>query len=858
MKWAVWVLAGMFGVSEYTPLWGAPQVYRDKVGDVDFRQNDLAELRGEVVSGVLRLQVIYAANMPVADANFGEVFIDTDQNPDTGVRLGADCWVSYVTGLGFADGFVNVNGTLLDLGQAGTLADAGTNSITLSLPVSLWGGQTNVRLFVASASIPGDTAYDRAPEAGYWVPASGLTVVPRPGNPQVHLVHTDPPDTAVFPDLTGLEAKIVEGDLQLWLTFGHGVERQNLQAIQDVLVLNIGMDLDRRLWSGFINNHEDPPTFGMDRLVEVMVSDLFNKPQGALRFRKPDDPNTLADNVMSQLEAIGPLGGQETDTRLVVGRNSGFGTAANQVFLSLPLAYLDYDDGEMYLVANAFLASTFTPGSADSLPESGAIDTTVGLAPGLVVHPVASCAATEALGTDPPDDSLGFGFQGDEIITTHACALNEGGLKITVDLESLEYSDLAFVNLFVDADGDAGTGIPLRNHSAATMGADFYLSFNITPVPDPAVVGALLVDLRRVPVVAAPQRADHLVSLRTGGAVGSLQVGAHYTVTLPPELLGNPAGATARYVITTSQQSYSTHEQEDVDNPEDWDDPDTVPGVIKVDPASMPSGLDSAPDAGFYQVSAPAPLPLQISSVTPSRGDTAGGTPVVIYGSGFDRQAQVRFGAITVPTGNQTWLSSGELRVLTPANAAGPVTVTVINPGPVSTSRNNGFTYGAAPLRPPEVRGIEPLVGPIAGGTSVHISGANFVTGAAVQIGGQAAGGVVVESVDSIQAVTPPGTIGPATVRVTNPDSQSGELAGATITAAARRSCGRCFPAMAPWRAERPLQWSESVSPTGCKCSLMATPRHKSLRVRSPGDGGDRQQRLTRPKSGYSSQSRRR
>ncbi|HOX57478.1 MAG TPA: hypothetical protein PLC99_11370 [Verrucomicrobiota bacterium] len=137
------------------------------------------------------------------------------------------------------------------------------------------------------------------------------------------------------------------------------------------------------------------------------------------------------------------------------------------------------------------------------------------------------------------------------------------------------------------------------------MGADFFLSFNITPVPDPAVVGSLLVDLRRVPVVGAPQRADHWVSLWTGGTVGSLQVGARYTVTLPPELLGNPAGATARYVVTTSQQSYSTQEQEDVDNPEFWDDPETVPGVIKVDPASMPSGLDSAPDTGLYQVSAP-------------------------------------------------------------------------------------------------------------------------------------------------------------------------------------------------------------------------------------------------------------
>src|SRR5205085_2904422 len=84
----------------------------------------------------------------------------------------------------------------------------------------------------------------------------------------------------------------------------------------------------------------------------------------------------------------------------------------------------------------------------------------------------------------------------------------------------------------------------------------------------------------------------------------------------------------------------------------------------------------------------------------------------------------------------------------------------------------------------PNVSSITPNSGTTAGGTSVMISGANFVSGASVNIGGTAATGVSVNNSTSITATTPAHAAGAANVVVTNPDNQSGTLAsGFTFTA---------------------------------------------------------------------------
>ena len=776
-KRSIRVLMVLIAFFTFVNVGAADVTFQDTVGDIAFPQNDITGLQVEVINNTFKVTIIYAEDLDLTDMNFGSVFIDADLDPDTGIKMGADCIIWYAfTGV-YSGGSINLNGDLFDIGQEGTTLETGTNHISFSLPLSLWGGNDLVRLFAASSWIFGHEGYDRVPNIGFLDTETGLTVIPRPGNEQVHMIHHDPVGDATFPDLSDIEMKIKDGNLLLWLTFTHSIERAALKEIQDILVIEINMDLDKRLWSGFSNNHEQPPTFGIDRSISLMLSDVFSKPQGSLLMRKPDDPSTPLDDLDNYLVGIGPLGSQENDTRFTVGQNHQFGTSSNQIFLSIPLSYLGYDDGDMFIMVSTFLQTTTSAGHADSLPDSGALNSSVGLPPERLNHPVASCTSPVSTGLDDPDDSLGFGFQGDEIVSSRTCPLNDGGLMITVDLESLAFDDLAYVNIFVDSDGNGATGIPVQNGTAETIGADFYLCCRIAPVPDPTIVTGLLVELRTLPLGSGLHRIDHLVSLRTGGTLNSGQHGGHYTINLPAEILQSVPGSVARYVITTTQQSFIN------ENAEEWKDIDgnwrygEQRNIAKLNPQGAPSLLDTAPNSGFFEVNTPNPLPLSISSVIPSRGPVNGATRVSIYGSNFARNAQVRLGDAFVPAEAGKFMSSRELGIITPAGVQGPATLIVTNPDTgEEVSRADSFYYGPPVITAPDVTGIEPSLGPIEGGNQVRIVGSNFLSGATVSIGTNPASNVTVESPFLITATVPPGTIGPADVEVTNSDGQSGLL----------------------------------------------------------------------------------
>jgi len=72
----------------------------------------------------------------------------------------------------------------------------------------------------------------------------------------------------------------------------------------------------------------------------------------------------------------------------------------------------------------------------------------------------------------------------------------------------------------------------------------------------------------------------------------------------------------------------------------------------------------------------------------------------------------------------------------------------------------------------PTLSTVTPNNGPVAGGTTVTISGTNFVSGATVAFGGTAATNVNVASSTSITASTPAHADGTVDVTVTNPDGQ--------------------------------------------------------------------------------------
>jgi hypothetical protein len=172
-----------------------------------------------------------------------------------------------------------------------------------------------------------------------------------------------------------------------------------------------------------------------------------------------------------------------------------------------------------------------------------------------------------------------------------------------------------------------------------------------------------------------------------------------------------------------------------------------------------------------------------VSAISPNTGSTSGGTSVTITGTNFLAGASVTIGG-TAAT-NVVVASGTSITAVTGAHAAGVVDVTVTNADNQSGSLANGFTYATPPPNPaPTVTAISPNNGSTTGGTSVTITGTNFLTGATVTIGSAAATSVNVASSTQITAVTPAQAEGTVSVSVTNPDSQSGSLANAfTYTA---------------------------------------------------------------------------
>ena len=144
--------------------------------------------------------------------------------------------------------------------------------------------------------------------------------------------------------------------------------------------------------------------------------------------------------------------------------------------------------------------------------------------------------------------------------------------------------------------------------------------------------------------------------------------------------------------------------------------------------------------------------PPTITGSSPVTGPTAGGTDVVITGTGFQTGAVVRFGATA---GTVQQLTTTAITARTPAGSAGLVAISVTNPDGGAATRASAFTY----LAPPTITGSSPVSGPTAGGTDVVITGTGFQTGAVVRFGATT-GTVQQLTTTAITARTPAGTAG--------------------------------------------------------------------------------------------------
>lgn len=183
-----------------------------------------------------------------------------------------------------------------------------------------------------------------------------------------------------------------------------------------------------------------------------------------------------------------------------------------------------------------------------------------------------------------------------------------------------------------------------------------------------------------------------------------------------------------------------------------------------------------------------APTP---QTLAPDSGPSAGGQSVVITGTGFAEGAKVFFGEQA--STSVTVTSATSINAVTPAHATGGVDVSVENPDGQKDTLQDGYTYlpggagggeeedegaavgGAAPT----VSKVDPDFGSPAGGEEVTITGANFVSGAAVAFGAKPATSVTFVDHQTLRAVTPDAAEGAVAVTVTNPGGRAGTLPSA-------------------------------------------------------------------------------
>ena len=110
----------------------------------------------------------------------------------------------------------------------------------------------------------------------------------------------------------------------------------------------------------------------------------------------------------------------------------------------------------------------------------------------------------------------------------------------------------------------------------------------------------------------------------------------------------------------------------------------------------------------------PGPLAPTVTSVTPETGPLAGGTSVTIAGSNLTGASEVMFGEVAAVS--FTVDSATQITAVTPAQAAGVVTVSVVTPGGVD-SKTSAFTYVSVPgpALPSAPRGVTGETGALPG-----------------------------------------------------------------------------------------------------------------------------------------------
>lgn len=197
--------------------------------------------------------------------------------------------------------------------------------------------------------------------------------------------------------------------------------------------------------------------------------------------------------------------------------------------------------------------------------------------------------------------------------------------------------------------------------------------------------------------------------------------------------------------------------------------PETItPGSVVV---SVRGKARRSASTTFTYTLAPGPT---ITSFSPTTSAVAGGTSIFIFGTGFATGATITIGG--TPCTSSTVMSTTQIECEAPPKAASPYTIVVTNTDGTTVSSPTQISYNAAPT----LTSITPVVGPIGGGTTLNITGTGFLSGAQIYLNFLSCNSENVITDTSMTCVTPATTTaGVYTLRVVNPDGQTGTLSNA-------------------------------------------------------------------------------
>ncbi len=181
-------------------------------------------------------------------------------------------------------------------------------------------------------------------------------------------------------------------------------------------------------------------------------------------------------------------------------------------------------------------------------------------------------------------------------------------------------------------------------------------------------------------------------------------------------------------------------------------------------------------------------------SISPSNGNTLGGSSVTITGNNFMNGATATIN--DEPLTNLT-ISATSITGTTPALPVGTYDVVISNPDGQSATRVNGFVVNLAPA--PALTSITPPNADSQGGGIVTITGNNFLTGAVATINGTTLTDISVNNLTTITAAIPALAVGTHDLIVSNPDGQVSTLSDAfTVTPSPEFMAGDLAPRGAP------------------------------------------------------------